>query len=771
MKLGKTLKKIMLATMVYTIALESPMTVMASTVSGNMGESTEMLAPGIADLQDQLNEVYVTTGGLLGVDPKYVKIIHLLAGGKAVYADKKPNIYAEETVESMKGPFDIDGAIETEYAMAPWAVCPDSAVKRPNSYYLPDAAYSVSREIVRLMNKNYKRDRGEMQIYFDALKKDTKINVIFCEAVLEYTQCSTRSVENFYKCYEKMLYDKQADENVVDIDENGVVSIKQKFASIMIENGVERKALKSLAIIFSFDEDLAINSSPESLKESYVLPYKENYTSRENMMIAAMCLTGKVRYVWGGGHGGPSSINGISPVWEEYEQLYSNNEGDESYSKCIKPSGSWCPIHGTSKDECYDKAIHNVDEYIANRNGVIDTLILDDEKFRNLMANANLEKGIDAHALDGLDCSGYASWVYNQITENMTFDSSARYFTNSNGMKKLPLGSDLLPGDVYAWQSHIIVIVGKVADKSKAYVHIESTPDVIRFGVSYWSGASKTDIDTAKQIAEEANQLIGGINTEEQKINIFNLSTAGYAYIDDEVTEEGGESANENVASEKSASEQPSEPTTSSEPTEPTATTEPTAPTEPTTPTTPTTPTEPTTPTPTEQLKDKPIVTNNPAPNTENTVISTPTTQTDEEQKETEEERKKREAYEKQLEKEKYEALLKADYYEDSLCDEDLVQKEEEADKKKKKVQTATVGRLKTEFIDEQTAISDYGKAMKELTAQEIIQYTLKKLPYDYITGLATYHGEIFDVSQTGTKVGISGQAILEDNRDSLQVK
>ena len=764
MRVKTTIKKILITLLVYIVAFESPITVLAGTVSDNQSESTEMLSPGIADLQDQLDEVYVTTGGLLGLDAKYVKIIHLLAGGKAVYADKKPNIYAEETVESMKGPFDIDGAMETEYAMAPWAVCPDTAVDRPKSHYLPDAAYSVSRDIVRLMNRNYKRDRGEMQIYFDALKKDTKINVIFCEAVMEYTQCSEDSVNNFYKCYEKMLYDKQADENVVDIDENGVVSIKGKFESIMVKNGIERKALKPLAIIFSFDEDLAINSSPDSLKESYVLPYKENYTSRENMMIAAMCLTGKVRYVWGGGHGGPSSINGISPVWKEFEQLYSNNEGDESFSTCIKPSGSWCPVHGTSKDECYDKAIYNVQEYIASRNGVIDTLILEDEKFRNLMANANLGKGVDAHSLDGLDCSGYASWVYNQITENMTFDSAARHFTNSSGMKKLSLGSEMLPGDVYAWQTHIIVMVGKVADKSKAYVHIESTPDVIRFGVSYWSGASKADIDLAKQIAEEANQLIGGIDTEEQKVNIFNLSTAGYAYIDEEVREEGGESSNENSeANAQTVSNSTNLETPAAEPVETVDNTP--APEPPVKPVV-----EPVQP-PVEEKKPEPTPEPTPSQTPNPTPAPAPVVEEKKEESgESEEERKAREEKEKKAEQEKYAAL--AGYYENSQCDEELVEKEDNDNKdNKKKVQTATVGRLKTEFIDEDTVIAEYGKPMKELTAQEIIQYTLKKLPYDYITGSAIYKGSLFDTSETGTKIGVGGQPILEDNSDSLQVK
>ena len=44
------------------------------------------------------------------------------------------------------------------------------------------------------------------------------------------------------------------------------------------------------------------------------MPYKLNYTSRENLLLAATSLTGKVSYIWGGGHEGTSNIDGINQV-------------------------------------------------------------------------------------------------------------------------------------------------------------------------------------------------------------------------------------------------------------------------------------------------------------------------------------------------------------------------------------------------------------------------------------------------------------------------
>ena len=136
--------------------------------------TTEVTTPALDDLAVQLNDMYVEVGRNLNIDYIYVKILHLLAGGKAVYADKLPNIYSETTVESMQGPFDIEGATQTYSVQAPWIVCPDEEIERPSKYYIVDAAYSTTSEIVKLMNQRYFAGRGQMQDYFDALSKEVK---------------------------------------------------------------------------------------------------------------------------------------------------------------------------------------------------------------------------------------------------------------------------------------------------------------------------------------------------------------------------------------------------------------------------------------------------------------------------------------------------------------------------------------------------------------------------------------------------------------------
>ena len=63
-----------------------------------------------------------------------------------------------------------------------------------------------------------------------------------------------------------------------------------------------------MSIILSFDSKLAAYNDPDTIKNEYVNPYKLGYTSRENMMLAAMSVVGKVRYVWGGGHLGSGNL-------------------------------------------------------------------------------------------------------------------------------------------------------------------------------------------------------------------------------------------------------------------------------------------------------------------------------------------------------------------------------------------------------------------------------------------------------------------------------
>lgn len=489
---------------------------------------------GIEDLGVQLNDLYHEVGKSLNIDYIYVKIIHLLAGGKAVYADKRPNIRSEITVDTVKAPFEIDGANQNWDLSAPWIICPDEEIERPSKYYIPDAAYSATSEVVKLMNTRYYADRGQMESYFNALSNDVKTNIIFCEAIMEYIGSDRDAIESFYPVYEKVLYEKEKNENVIEANGDGTFTMKDKFKTIFMLNNIDDpRDLEVLSLILSFDSKLAVNSSPDALKESYVLPYKLGYTSRENMMLAAMSVVGKVRYVWGGGHVSTGTIDGINPSWEAFFNTYGENEDEPGYGRCIKPTISWCPIHGTVEAEngCLlgAETVYSVEQYVDSRKEIMNTETMEGDKYKDLLESSiNFGIGVNSHRLDGLDCSGYASWLFNQVVSKRNYDAGALNFISAGGLKVVDWGSRVLPGDVFSWGDHIVVAIGPSTPNSKAYVMVESSPNMVKFGVMYYSGAKQSDVNMAIQQAREANDLIGGLPVTE-KTHIYNMDACKFS--------------------------------------------------------------------------------------------------------------------------------------------------------------------------------------------------------------------------------------------------
>ena len=490
----------------------------------------------IEDLGVQLDGLYTEIGDKLNIDSIFVKILHILAGGKAIYDEKLPDIYSDITIESVKGSFDILGATCEYSSKADWILCSDETISRPSKYYVPDAAYSVATDIVKIMNRRYNCDRGVMQDYFDDLAIEVKTQILFCEAVLEYTGNDEETVNSLYKIYEKIIYDKEANENVIEVDESGNFYFKDKFLQIVKSNGItDDGAINNLAIIFSFDSKLAASKDLDEIQESYVYPYEYGYQSRENMMLAAMSVVGKVRYIWGGGHLLNEGIQGINPSWEAFCSMY--EEDEQGNLKCIKPSNSWCPVHGSVTDNengCLLKSddITSIEEYVEYLNETVGTSVtFEVDKYSEILSGVDLVHGVSAHRLDGLDCSGFTSWLYTQVSDK-TFDSGARGFIGQAGIKSLKFGSNLLPGDVFSWGEHIVAIVGRVRDGSKSYVSVESTPNMVKFGVVYYAGASTADIAYGIQIANEANKLIGNL-PEDESAHIYNMSACVYTADED----------------------------------------------------------------------------------------------------------------------------------------------------------------------------------------------------------------------------------------------
>lgn len=476
----------------------------------------------IGDLTTQLEGLYRRVGDELNIDYLYVKILHLIAGGKAVYADTVPDIYTDLTLVSLDGAFDITGAVQDYDRIAPWADCADTSVVRPSRHYLPDAAYNVAADVVAIMNNRYEGDRGSLQGYFDVLETDVKRTILFCEAVLQYMG-SRDAADSFFLAYLKMLDAKAAGENVLTRAASGV-AFKENYAQILAACGIDgENELNALSMILSFDGVLAAGSSADSVCTEMVIPYEPGYTSRENMMLAAMSIVGKCRYVWGGGHMTTGNIMGINPMWNAFHEAYLNSDVEVSskYSKCVIPDGSWCPMHGKQNDwdGCLfrSKTVYSVEDYIAEREGKLDMSGVDlDALTEMLEAEVDFTSGVTSHRLDGLDCSGYTSWLYNQVTdERYVFDSGAYYFIGQSGIKRMKSGTSLLPGDVFSWGDHIVVIVGAVKEGSKAYVMLEAGRTNVKFGVVYYWNAKRADISEAMALAKEANLLVGNMDETE----------------------------------------------------------------------------------------------------------------------------------------------------------------------------------------------------------------------------------------------------------------
>lgn len=606
-------------------------------------EDVETSLNNIDDINTQVDNLYTTIADNTGLNKKYIKELHVLAGGKAIYSDKKANIYNDKTVDVYSGPMHINGA-NTVYQKAEFIECADETIERPSEYYLPDAMYSVSYDIKALMSQRMFYNRDTYQEYFNALTNDTRDNILFYEAVLLYTGENVETVNNLLLAYMEILTAKGANENIIEINEDKP-SIKAEYTEILNKYGfINDRTLQYLAILLSYDENIAVYDNTNYITETNILPYIKNYTSRENMMVSAVSLVGKVRYVWGGGHDGTANIDGINPAWYSWSEAYPNEaisevittdkrgnkvlsrEYNSGFGTCIKSSSYWCPLHGGGSSEFHGRTVFSPKDYLSIRENIIDYNKYNYDDYMSVLSQINFSDGVNEHLIDGLDCSGYASWLYNQITDKYTFNTAAQYFTTQDGIKEITFGSDLLPGDVFAWDSHIVVIVGKVRDESKAYVTVEQTPNILRFGVVYYNGASSKDINLAIQIANEANELIGGINIIDEPTKQYCMNTVGY-YTETStlVDEETGEA-----------------------------------------------------------------------------IVST--------------------------ENKHY----------------------------------TSIGRYSEGFIDENTIVTDYETSIENMTAQQIIQYTLTKLPLSYVLGYNIYDGDLFNKELVSSNLGISLPELAE---------
>jgi hypothetical protein len=91
----------------------------------------------------------------------------------------------------------------------------------------------------------------------------------------------------------------------------------------------------------------------------------------------------------------------------------------------------------------------------------------------------------------------------------------------------------------------------------------------------------------------------------------------------------------------------------------------------------------------------------------------------------------------------------------------------------------AEIGRLNTSFLDENIIIPDYNKKIKDMSAKEIIQYTLNNMDKSYVSGFDTYEGKVFDTSKvkepqadmsTLQKNKVESKRNIENSKDATVV-
>lgn len=272
--------------------------------------------------------------------------------------------------------------------------------------------------------------------------------------------------------------------------------------------------------------------------------------TRRNMMVAATSLVGKVRYIWGGGHGGGAQIAGANPTWEKFNNAYK----EKGIDGCLESSSGSCPIHGNSACAYRGPSVNTIEEYInawdkqmsdAGFENAIDGI--DANKMYSVFRDRNTvseykSQSLGLHQLDGLDCSGFTCWVYNQVDSYDTKDTVAVSFVNTDDVKRIKLGDELYPGDAIGWDTHIVVVFGKYADN--CYIVVEQTPDVLRFGAVSVGNGSKY-LDEAGKYADELNAM-AGIDTSENKavkrqLEKYSGRSLGIARLDRPFEDEGVE--------------------------------------------------------------------------------------------------------------------------------------------------------------------------------------------------------------------------------------
>jgi len=374
-------------------------------------------------------------------------------------------------------------------------------------------------------------ERGDMSRGIQAeewyyTKSEVRWRIEISEALIKLSGASEELLDNYYNIYRDIADVKMSGELVSIRDGYGVKVMNQKFWPIVLRYGVNRpQDFRVLGKLLYGDGELIRASGRDSLLDKGPYPYVLGEYTRENLLTAGVGLVGRVRYVWGGGHFGTASIRGVNPLWYPFYEGYGKKEGEEGFNRSIVPKESWSPILGEIKSghlNLFDRGetVRSVEEYHEKYDELLGTL---GERSRSLkLASGVIEfnDGLHQQRLEGLDCSGLTSWMYNQVDLSREYRGLAGDWVKQNGFREVRYGSKLLPGDLISWESHIVMVVGEYVKGSGNYLVLESAPNMVKFGVAHYSGSKH--LDEVAEYAKELNSRIGGI-PEEEEVKRYNL--------------------------------------------------------------------------------------------------------------------------------------------------------------------------------------------------------------------------------------------------------
>lgn len=504
---------------------------------------------GETSLREQIENCIYTLATEGDIEPWQASIIYDISGIKPIYVNKSPNV----TIEKMAFGYPADG---TNYMRRLLKCDRYQSVKldRPSENFLPDIIYSmcmdlgikmqVGREIILEASADISLQEKDISalsfLYIVGVQQSGSVDVT--ELINTYLRVIDTITENEIDvpAYIDTLGNLVVDDSVrMAMGYEVHYRIRQMF-NIMLTRYSEWGIEEQIEEASVSDEELTDND----------IEFEYLEFSRQNMIATAMSAMGKVRYVWGGGHLSTSMIIGISPLWKPWFTVYAKNE--DNSDKCIRPRYSWCAIHGAlenTDNSCAfdDTSVSDVRDFLRVRRwqlmekGIGDIYfgITLEELMKTFHGDLTTSVwdpngGVSLHRLDGLDCSGYVSWILNQVDSTHRRDYLANTFVGSSGIREVEVGKridtdeetgditttvlsvpSLLPGDICDWNTHVIMCLGKWARNT--YIIIESAPNAVKLGVGYFSGGG--DVSGAIEFAREVNSTFFGL--EEENVSVY----------------------------------------------------------------------------------------------------------------------------------------------------------------------------------------------------------------------------------------------------------